>query len=135
MFNTVLIANRGAIATRIICTLKKLNIQSVIVYHEADKDSLHVQNADIAVSLGEGSVPDTYLNIEKIIHIAKQHNVQAIHPGYGFLSENTEFVKACETNNIIFIGPTVEQMNLFGLKHQARDAALAAGVPLSLIHI
>ncbi len=130
MFNTVLIANRGAIATRIIRTLKKLNIQSVIVYHEADKDSLHVQNADIAVSLGEGSVPDTYLNIEKIIHIAKQHNVQAIHPGYGFLSENTEFVKACETNNIIFIGPTVEQMNLFGLKHQARDAALAAGVPL-----
>lgn len=130
MFNTVLIANRGAIATRIIRTLKTLNIQSVVVYHEADKDSLHVQQADIAVSLGDGSVGNTYLNIAKIIAIAKQHNVQAIHPGYGFLSENTEFVKACEDNDIVFIGPTVDQMNLFGLKHQARDAALAAGVPL-----
>ena len=130
MFNTVLIANRGAIATRIIRTLKILNIQSVVVYHSADKDSLHVQHADIAVCLGEGAVSDTYLNIEKIIAIAKQYNVQAVHPGYGFLSENTEFVKACEDNNIVFIGPTVDQMNLFGLKHQARDAALAAGVPL-----
>lgn len=130
MFDTVLIANRGAIATRIIRTLKTLNIRSVVVYHEADKDSLHVQHADIAVSLGDGTVSDTYLNIEKIIAIAKQHNAQAIHPGYGFLSENTEFVKACEENHIRFIGPTVEQMNVFGLKHQARDAALAAGVPL-----
>ncbi len=130
MFNTVLIANRGAIATRIIRTLKTLNIQSVVVYHEADKDSLHVQLADIAVSLGDGSVGDTYLNIEKIIAIAKQHKAQAIHPGYGFLSENTQFVQACEENHISFIGPTVEQMNLFGLKHLARDAALEAGVPL-----
>lgn len=130
MFHTVLIANRGAIATRIIRTLKTLKVKSVVIYHEADKDSLHVQHADIAISLGEGSVADTYLNIEKIIAIAKQHNVQAIHPGYGFLSENTEFVKSCEDNDIVFIGPSVEQMNLFGLKHQARDAAVAAGVPL-----
>ncbi len=130
MFHSVLIANRGAIATRIIRTLKKLNIRSVAVYHTADRDSLHVQQADVAVCLGDGSVAETYLNIEKIIAIAKQENVQAIHPGYGFLSENTDFVSACEHQGFIFIGPTTEQMNLFGLKHQSRDAALKANVPL-----
>lgn len=130
MFNTVLIANRGAIATRIIRTLKKLGIRSVAVYHQADKDSLHVQQADEAVCLGEGSVAETYLNIETILNIAKQQNVDAIHPGYGFLSENTDFVSACEAQGIVFIGPTSEQINLFGLKHLARDAAENAGVPL-----
>ncbi|KZM43727.1 urea carboxylase [Marinomonas sp. SBI22] len=130
MFNTVMIANRGAIATRIIRTLKKLGIQSLAVYHQEDKDSLHVQQADIAVCLGDNSVADTYLNIEKLIQIAKQHQVDAIHPGYGFLSENTEFVSQCEQANIVFIGPTSTQMNLFGLKHLARDAAEQAGVPL-----
>ncbi|NVK36908.1 MAG: urea carboxylase [Gammaproteobacteria bacterium] len=130
MFHSVLIANRGAIATRIIRTLKTLNIRSIAIYHSADRDSLHVQQADVAVCLGDGSVADTYLNIEKIIAIAKQENVQAIHPGYGFLSENTQLVKACEENQLVFIGPTTEQMNLFGLKHQAREAALQAQVPL-----
>lgn len=130
MFNTVLIANRGAIACRIIRTLKKLNIRSVAIYHKADQHSLHVQQADVAVCLGNGSVADTYLNIEKIIATAKEHNAQAIHPGYGFLSENTEFVAACEKNELCFIGPTVEQIELFGLKHQAREAAVSAGVPL-----
>ena len=130
MFNTVMIANRGAIATRIIRTLKKLGISSLAVYHQADKDSLHVQQADMAVCLGEGSVSDTYLNIEKILSIAKQYNADAIHPGYGFLSENTQFVSQCEANDITFIGPTTEQMDLFGLKHQAREAAESAGVPL-----
>jgi urea carboxylase len=130
MFNTILIANRGAIATRIIRTLKQLGIQSIAVYHQADKDSLHVQQADIAVCLGEGSVADTYLNIDAIIKIAKQHNAQAIHPGYGFLSENTLFVSACENNDLVFIGPTTAQMELFGLKHLAREAAEQAGVPL-----
>jgi len=130
MFNSVLIANRGAIACRIIRTLKALNIRSVAVYHKADQNSLHVQQADEAICLGDGSVADTYLNIEKIITIAKQYNVQAIHPGYGFLSENTHFVAACEKNDICFIGPTVAQIELFGLKHQAREAAVAAGVPL-----
>ena len=130
MFNTVMIANRGAIATRIIRTLKKLGIQSVAIYHQADQDSLHVQQADIAVCLGDGSVGDTYLNIDKILSIAKQHQVDAIHPGYGFLSENTQFVQACEQNDFVFIGPTTEQMELFGLKHLAREAAEQAGVPL-----
>lgn len=125
-----MIANRGAIATRIIRTLKKLGIQSVAIYHSADKDSLHVQQADIAVCLGEGSVSDTYLNIDKILTIAKEYQVNAIHPGYGFLSENTQFVSQCEEQGIVFIGPTTEQMNLFGLKHLAREAAEAAGVPL-----
>jgi urea carboxylase len=130
MFNTVMIANRGAIATRIIRTLKILGIQSVAIYHSADKDSLHVQQADISVCLGEGSVSDTYLNIDKILAIAKEYKVDAIHPGYGFLSENTQFVSQCENQSIVFIGPTTEQMNLFGLKHLAREAAEAAGVPL-----
>jgi urea carboxylase len=130
MFNTILIANRGAIATRIIRTLKKLGIKSIAVYHQADKDSLHVQQADIAVCLGEGTVAETYLNIEAIVKIAKQYNADAIHPGYGFLSENTEFVSACEKNGLVFIGPTTAQMELFGLKHLAREAAEKAGVPL-----
>ena len=130
MFNTILIANRGAIATRIIRTLKSLNIKSVCIYHEVDKDSLHVQQADVAVSLGEGSAADTYLNIDKILDIAKQFNVDAIHPGYGFLSENTDIVLACETSGIVFIGPTATHMNLFGLKHQAREIAEKANVPL-----
>ncbi|MFT6260952.1 MAG: urea carboxylase [Bermanella sp.] len=130
MFNTILIANRGAIATRIIRTLKNMGIKSIAIYHQADKDSLHVQQADVAVCLGEGSVADTYLNIDNIIKIAKLHNAGAIHPGYGFLSENTEFVSACENNDLVFIGPTTEQMKLFSLKHLAREAAELAGVPL-----
>ncbi len=130
MFNTVLIANRGAIATRIIRTLQRLQIQSVVVYNEVDAQSLPVQHADIAISLGEGSVADTYLNIDKILQAAIDSGAQAIHPGYGFLSENTEFVSRCEQAGLAFIGPTTEQITLFGLKHQARDAAEKVNVPL-----
>ena len=130
MFNKVLIANRGAIAVRIIRTLKRLNIQSVCVYHEADENSLHVQHADEAYCLGGGSVAESYLNGERIIEIAKKSRAEAIHPGYGFLSENTSFVALCESANITFIGPTVAQMNTFGLKHLARETAEKAGTPL-----
>lgn len=130
MFTKVLIANRGAIATRIIRTLKKLQIKSVAVYSEADRDSLHVSLADEAWSLGDGAAAQTYLDKQKIIEIAKKTGAQAIHPGYGFLSENAEFVAACEAAGIIFVGPTVEQMHTFGLKHKARELAQAAGVPL-----
>lgn len=130
MFTKVLIANRGAIATRIIRTLKKLNIQSVAVYAESDADSLHVRLADEAFSLGEGAAAHTYLDRQKIIAIAKATGAQAIHPGYGFLSENAGFVAECEAAGIIFIGPTAEQMLTFGLKHKARELAQAAGVPL-----
>jgi urea carboxylase len=131
MFSKVLIANRGAIATRIIRTLKRLGIASLAVYAESDADSLHVRDADEAVCLGEGAAAQTYLDVDKIIAIAKAHGVEAIHPGYGFLSENAAFVRRCEAEGIVFIGPTPEQMELFGLKHKARELAQAAKVPLT----
>ena len=130
MFTKVLIANRGAIATRIIRTLKKLNIKSVAIYAESDADSLHVRTADEAYSLGEGAAAQTYLDRKKIIAIAQQTGAQAIHPGYGFLSENSTFVAECEAAGLVFIGPTAEQMITFGLKHKARELAQAAQVPL-----
>lgn len=130
MFRKVLIANRGAIAVRIERTLKKLGIQSVAVYTKADQDSLHVDYADEAVLIGEGPVKDSYLNADKILQVAIEHGVDAIHPGYGFLSENPDFVKACEEKGIVFIGPTQEQMKVFGLKHTARNIAEKVGVPI-----
>lgn len=129
-FHKVLIANRGAIATRILRTLKKMQIGSVAVYAESDAKSLHVKQADEAFSLGEGSASETYLDMEKILSIAKQSGVNAIHPGYGFLSENATFVRRCEEEGIAFIGPTAEQMVEFGLKHRARELAEQANVPL-----
>ncbi|HEY7865075.1 MAG TPA: 5-oxoprolinase/urea amidolyase family protein, partial [Psychromonas sp.] len=130
MFTKILIANRGAIACRIIRTLSAMGIQSVSVYSLADADSLHVTQADQAYSLGEGGAKQTYLDIEKVISIAKQCGAQAIHPGYGFLSENVDFVAACEKNGLVFLGPTTEQMLQFGLKHRARELAEQANVPL-----
>lgn len=130
MFKKVLIANRGAIAVRIERTLKKLNIASVAVYTKADQDSLHVDHADEAVLIGEGAAKDSYLNAELILKTALESGAEAIHPGYGFLSENADFARACQTHGITFIGPTPEQMELFGLKHSAREIAMRAGVPL-----
>ena len=130
MFKKVLIANRGAIATRIIRSLKQMGCQSVAIYNEADVDSLHVLYADEAYSLGEGRAVDTYLNQDKIFEIMQRTGVDAVHPGYGFLSENPEFVKRCEQNNISFIGPTTEQMEAFGLKHTARQLAQDNDIPL-----
>jgi len=130
MFNKVLIANRGAIATRIMRTLKTMQCQSVAIYNEADVDSLHVQHADESYSLGEGRATDTYLNQDKIFDIIKKSGADAVHPGYGFLSENPGFVARCEKNGIAFIGPTPEQMNAFGLKHTARQLAEDNDIPL-----
>lgn len=130
MFSKVLIANRGAIACRVIRTLKQLNITSVAVYSEADAQSLHVVGADEAFSLGQGGASDTYLDQDKIIALAKQTGAEAIHPGYGFLSENPEFVERCEQAGLVFLGPTAEQMRAFGLKHSARNIATQANVPL-----
>ena len=130
MFNKVLIANRGAIACRVIRTLKKLGIASVAVYSEADQDSLHVTLADEAFCIGAAPAQQSYLNIGKILEIAKQTGAEAIHPGYGFLSENAEFCDLCENQGIAFIGPTSSQMLDFGLKHTARELAIKSQVPL-----
>ena len=130
MFKKVLIANRGAIATRIIRTLKEMGITSVAVYAEADADSLHVLQADEAYSLGEGRATETYLDQDKLFAIIKQCGAEAVHPGYGFLSENAGFVRRCEAEGIAFIGPTPEQMEAFGLKHTARALAQQNNVPL-----
>lgn len=130
MFTKVLIANRGAIATRIIRSLKQMGIGSVAIYAEADADSLHVQQADEAWPLGEGRAAETYLDQDKIFAILQQSGAEAIHPGYGFLSENADFVRRCETAGIAFIGPTAEQIEAFGLKHTARSIAQQNQVPL-----
>ncbi|MBD0241842.1 ATP-grasp domain-containing protein, partial [Acinetobacter baumannii] len=130
MFKKVLIANRGAIACRVIRTLKKLGIASVAVYSEADRDSLHVTLADEAFLIGPAPAHQSYLNIEKILEVAKQSGAEAIHPGYGFLSENAEFCDLCESQGIAFIGPTSSQMLDFGLKHTARELAIRSNVPL-----
>ncbi|MFC5528872.1 urea carboxylase [Cohnella yongneupensis] len=130
MFTKILIANRGAIAVRIERTLRKLGIASVAVYTKADQDSLHVDNADEAVLIGDGPAKESYLNAELILRIAEETGAQAIHPGYGFLSENAGFARACRERGIAFIGPTPEQMETFGLKHSAREAAERAGVPM-----
>ncbi len=130
MIDSVLIANRGAIATRIIRSLKAMGVRALAVYAEADRDSLHVQRADEAYCLGDGSAATTYLDQDKLFDIAKRARARAIHPGYGFLSENPDFVRRCEREGIVFLGPTAEQIEAFGLKHRARDLALANDVPL-----
>ncbi len=106
MFERVLIANRGAIAVRIIRTLKKMGVKAIAVYAEADRHSLHVRQADEAWSLGDGPVRDTYLDQEKLLRIAAASGAQAVHPGYGFLSENSQFVTRCEQAGLVFLGPT-----------------------------
>ncbi len=130
MLTKVLIANRGAIACRIIRTLKKLNIKAVAVYSEADAQSLHVRLADEAICIGAAAASDSYLRGDKILAVAQQTGAQAIHAGYGFLSENAQFAADCAAANIAFIGPTPEQMRAFGLKHTARALAESNGVPL-----
>lgn len=130
MFDKLLIANRGAIACRILRTLRALDVKGVAVYSEADAASLHIQQADEAFSLGEGPAAGTYLVVEKILAVAKQTGAKAIHPGYGFLSENAAFAEACEAANIAFVGPTPEQLRVFGLKHTARALAKQHGVPM-----
>ncbi|MDX1692752.1 MAG: urea carboxylase [Ketobacteraceae bacterium] len=129
-FEKVLIANRGAIACRIIRTLRKMGIQSVAIYSDVDSESLHVQQADEAIALNGTLATDTYLNEEKILAAARQTGAGAIHPGYGFLSENTGFADVCEKAGIAFVGPTSDQINRFGLKHSARALAESCGVPL-----
>ncbi|ARU87505.1 urea carboxylase [Pseudomonas sp. M30-35] len=130
MFNKLLIANRGAIACRILRTLRSLGVQGVAVYAEADAASLHIQQANEAFSLGDGPAADTYLQVQKILATARESGATAVHPGYGFLSENAAFAEACEAAGIAFVGPTPEQLRIFGLKHTARALAKAQGVPM-----
>ncbi len=130
MFSKVLIANRGAIACRIIRTLKRLGVKSVAVYSEADAASLHVAMADEAVCIGPAPAAQSYLHAQKILEAARASGAQAIHPGYGFLSENADFAESCEQAGIAFIGPTAAQMRAFGLKHTARELAARSHVPL-----
>ena len=130
MFDKLLIANRGAIACRILRTLDHLQVKGVAVYSEADVASLHVMQADEAISLGDGPATQTYLVVDRILAAARQSGARAIHPGYGFLSENAAFAEACETAGIAFVGPTPEQLRVFGLKHTARAIAREQGVPM-----
>lgn len=131
MFSKVLIANRGEIACRIIRTLDRLGIASVAVYSEADTHAAHVRMAGEAVCVGPAQAALSYLHADKILEAAKETGAEAIHPGYGFLSENADFAEECEAAGISFIGPTSQNMRDFGLKHTARVLAVAAGVPVS----
>src|SRR5579859_3664903 len=128
MFRKVLIANRGEIAVRIIRTLREMGIGSVAVYSDADRASLHVRMADEAAYIGPSPSSESYLRIERILDAARVHGAEAIHPGYGFLSENTGFAAACEQERIAFIGPSSAAIRLMGSKTSARELAAAAGV-------
>jgi acetyl-CoA/propionyl-CoA carboxylase biotin carboxyl carrier protein len=130
MFDTVLIANRGEIAVRIIASLRRLGIRSVAVYSDADADARHVREADLAVRIGPASPVQSYLHIEHILDAARSTGVQAIHPGYGFLSENANFVRACTQAGFTFIGPSAEAVEVMGDKIRAKLAVMAAGVPV-----
>ncbi len=130
MFTKVLIANRGEIACRVIRTLQSMGIASVAVYAEPDRHARHVMLADEAVCIGPAAAAESYLNAAKILAAARATGAQAIHPGYGFLSENAAFADACEAAGIRFIGPCAEHMRAFGLKHTAREVAQANGVAL-----
>src|SRR5437899_1239050 len=130
MFKKILIANRGEIALRVICACKELGIRTVAIYSEADRNSLHVRFADEAICVGPPRVQDSYLNIPAVISAAEIANVDAIHPGYGLLSENANFAEVVETCNIKFIGPPPEITRLMGEKDKARAAMKTAGVPI-----
>jgi acetyl-CoA carboxylase biotin carboxylase subunit len=129
MFKKILVANRGEIALRVICACKELGISTVAVYSEADRNSLHVRFADEAVCIGPPRSSESYLNIPQVISAAEITNVDAIHPGYGFLSENANFAKVCEASEITFIGPRPEVIELMGEKDRARREVKAAGLP------
>ena len=130
MFRSILIANRGEIAVRIIRACRNMGIKSIAVYSKEDKDSLHVQLADRRVCIGEGPAKNSYLNMERIISAAKNTDADAIHPGFGFLSENADFVRLCKENGIAFIGPSAEVIDSMGNKSNARKTMMEAGVPV-----
>ena len=130
-FKKVLIANRGEIALRVIRTLREMNIKSVAIYSEADRNSLHVRMADEAVCIGAAPSPLSYLDIDAVVTAAKVTGADAVHPGYGFLSENADFARAVTKAGIVFIGPTAEAIDMLGVKSTAREIALKGGVPIT----
>ena len=130
MFEKILVANRGEIAVRIIRACKELNIRTVAVYSEADANSMHAQMADEAVCIGGATSNESYLRIDRIIAASEIKDVDAIHPGYGFLSENAHFAEVCESCNIRFIGPKSAAMNALEDKALSRELARKAGVPI-----
>ena len=130
MFKKILIANRGEIALRIICACKELGIKAVAIYSEADRNSLHVRFADEAVCIGPPRASESYLNIPAVISAAEIANADAIHPGYGLLSENANFAHVCETSGLKFIGPRSEVIRAMGEKDRARASMKKGGVPI-----
>ncbi len=130
MFSKVLIANRGEIAVRIIRTLREMGICSVAVYSDADRAALHVRKADEAAHIGASPSSESYLNVDRILDAARRHGADAIHPGYGFLSENARFAQACEDAGFVFIGPSAHSIALMGSKTEARRVAKAGGAPI-----
>ena len=144
MFDTVLIANRGEIACRIIATARKLGIHTIAIYSDADANARHVRLADAAYRVGGSPATESYLQIDNVLEVAQKSGAEAIHPGYGFLSENADFAQACVDKGVVFIGPPPDAVRLMGAKDQARILMNRAGVPvvpgcndlnLSLIHI
>ena len=130
MFKKILIANRGEIAVRVIRACCELGIKSAAIYSDADKTSLHTRLSDESYYIGSSPAHESYLNKEKIIHLAKEIGADAIHPGYGFFSENAEFIKALEKNKITFIGPSSKSVSLMGSKTEARKLMAKNNVPI-----
>jgi len=130
MFKKILIANRGEIALRVIRTAREMGIKTVAVYSTADRDSLHVKFADEAVCIGKPQSSESYLNIANIMSAVEITNADAVHPGYGFLAENSRFARICNEHGIKFIGPTPEMINAMGDKITAKETMIKAGVPV-----
>jgi acetyl-CoA carboxylase biotin carboxylase subunit len=130
MFKKILIANRGEIAMRVICACKELGIKTVAIFSEADRHALHARFADEAICVGPPRPGESYLNIASVMSAAEITNVDAIHPGYGFLSENANFAEVCETCHVKFIGPKPDVIRLMGEKERAREAAKQVGLPV-----
>src|SRR5262250_3638840 len=129
MFRKILIANRGEIALRVLSACRELGVRTVAIYSEADRNALHVRFADEAICVGPARSSESYLNIPQVISAAEIANVDAIHPGYGFLSENPNFAKVCEASEITFIGPSPEVIEIMGEKDRARREVKSAGLP------
>src|SRR4051794_26510932 len=129
MFKRVLVANRGEIALRVIRALHELDVEAVAIYSTADRDALHVQAADHAVCIGPPQAAQSYLRMASVVAAATTTGCEAVHPGYGFLAENPDFVRACVDNDLVFVGPGADVMELMGDKISARQAMRAAGVP------